>query len=290
MDRAGARVLRHRAGTLALDPAPPAGRASPLLMGVVNVTPDSFSDGGLHLAPADAVAGALRLAAEGAAILDIGGESSRPGHEAVTVEAEWARVAPVLEVLAGRPGLPPLSIDTTKAAVARRALAAGAAIVNDVWGFQRDPDLAAATAEAGAACVLMHNRDRIVPEDDIVEVMLRFFEASLAIARRAGIAEDAIVLDPGIGFGQSHAQNFSAIAGIGRLKAAFGLPVLVGASRKSFIGRLFEPPPPPSERLPGTLAAHLAAAAQGAEILRVHDVAAHVQALRVAAAIARGGP
>jgi dihydropteroate synthase len=285
-----ARVLRHSAGALALDPAAPAGGASPLLMGVVNVTPDSFSDGGRHLDPADAVAGALRLATEGAAILDVGGESSRPGHEPVDAETEWARVAPVLEALSARPDLPPVSIDTTKAEVARRALAAGAAIVNDIWGFQRDPDLAAVTAEAGAGCVLMHNRDRIVPEDDIVEVMLRFFETSLAIARRAGIAEEAIVLDPGLGFGQSHAQNFHALAGIGRLKAAFGLPVLVGASRKSFIGRLFEPQPPPSERLPGTIAAHLAAAARGADILRVHDVSAHAQALRVAGAIERGGP
>lgn len=285
----GARLLRHRAGALALPPEPAAG-APPLLMGVVNVTPDSFSDGGRHLDPAEAVLAALRLAAEGAAILDIGGESSRPGHEPVTVETEWARVAPVLEALAGRPGLPPISIDTTKAEVARRALAAGAAIVNDIWGFRRDPGLAEVTAEAGAACVLMHNRDRIVPEDDIVAVMLRAFEDSLAVARRAGIGEDRIVLDPGLGFGQSHAQNFSAIAGIGRLKAAFGLPVLVGASRKSFIGRLFEPQPPTAERLPGTLAAHLAAAARGADILRVHDVAAHVQALRVAGAIERGGP
>jgi dihydropteroate synthase len=275
----GARLLRHRAGALALG-------ATPALMGVVNVTPDSFSDGGRHLDPAAAVEAALRLAAEGAAILDIGGESSRPGHAPISVETEWARVAPVLDALAERPGLPPISIDTTKDAGARRALAAGASIVNDIWGFQREPGLAEAAADAGAACVLMHNRGRIVPEEDIVEAMLRFFEASLAIARRAGLRDEAIVLDPGIGFGKSDPQNLAALLSPDRLRAAFGLPVLVGASRKSFIGRMFAPQPPPAERLPGTLAAHLAAAAAGADILRVHDVAAHVQALAVARALA----
>ena len=265
--------LHHRAGTLPLS-----GRT--LVMGVVNVTPDSFSDGGVHFRAEDAVAGALRMAAEGADILDLGGESTRPGYSGISAEEEWARVRPVLEALAQIEALPPVSIDTTKAEVARRALKAGAAIVNDIWGFQRDPELARIAAEAGAAAVLMHTRDSLHDGLDIVDDMLRFFERSLDIARAAGVEENRIVLDPGIGFGKTLPQQFQAIAGLPRLKS-LGFPVLLGVSRKSFIGRLFDPPPAAAARLPGTIAANTFGVLAGADIVRVHDVAAHVQALRV---------
>ena len=274
----GRRLLRHRTGTIALD-----GRT--LVMGVVNVTPDSFSDGGVHFRAEDAVAGALRLAAEGADILDIGGESTRPGYSGISPEEEWRRVRPVLEGLArSEKALPPLSIDTTKAAVARRARGAGAAIVNDIWGFQRDPELAAVVAEAGAAAVVMHNRERRDDAIDIVDDMLRFFERSLGVARAAGVPDDRIMLDPGIGFGKTHRQEFEAIAALPRLKA-LGFPVLLGVSRKSFIGRLFDPQPAATERLPGTIAANAFGVLHGADIVRVHDVAAHVQALAVLGAL-----
>ena len=270
---AEARLLHHRTGTL------PLGERT-LVMGVVNVTPDSFSDGGVHFRAEEAVAGALRMAAEGADILDLGGESTRPGYSGISAEEEWARVRPVLEALARIEALPPVSIDTTKAEVARRALKAGAAIVNDIWGFQRDPELARITAEAGAAAVLMHNRDSLDAGLDIVDDMLRFFERSLAIARAAGVEENRIALDPGIGFGKTLPQQFQAIAGLPRLKS-LGFPVLLGVSRKSFIGRLFDPPPAATARLPGTIAANTFGVLAGADIVRVHDVAAHVQALRV---------
>jgi dihydropteroate synthase len=220
------------------------------------------------------------MAAGGGDILDVGGESTRPGYSGISAEEEWARVRPVLERLAQTEALPPVSIDTTKAAVARRAIQAGASIVNDIWGFQRDPELAHVAAEAGAAAVLMHNRESLDGSLDIVEDMLRFFERSLAIARGAGLSDDRVVLDPGIGFGKTLRQQFQAMAGLPRLKS-LGFPVLLGVSRKSFIGRLFEPQPPAAERLPGTIAANAFGVMAGADIVRVHDVAAHVQALRV---------
>jgi dihydropteroate synthase len=269
------RALSHRTGVLMLG-------ERPLVMGIVNVTPDSFSDGGERFRVEDAVAGARQLATEGADILDIGAESTRPGHLALLAEEEWPRLAPVLAALGDDPALPPISIDTSKAEVARRALAAGASIVNDVWGFRRDPDLASVAAEAGAAVVLMHNRETIDPAIDIVADILTLLEHSVAIATAAGTAEDRIVLDPGIGFGKTLEQNYQAVAALPRL-TVLGFPVLLGVSRKSFIGRLFDPQPGPQERLPGTLAANLYGTLAGADILRVHDVAAHVQALRVLA-------
>jgi dihydropteroate synthase len=267
------RFLRHRSGSLALG-------ERTLVMAIVNVTPDSFSDGGLHLRTEDAAAGATRMAGEGADILDIGGESTRPGHRPISAEEEWARVGPVLEALArsDRP-LPPLSIDTTKPEIARRALEAGAAIVNDVWGFQREPAVAAIAAEHGAAAVLMHNRESIDGTIDIVDDILRFLERSVGIARQAGLPEESIVLDPGIGFGKSPRQQLEAIRGIPKLKA-LGFPVLLGVSRKSFLGRLADTPDA-AARLPGTIAANAAGVLDGADIIRVHDVAEHVQAVRV---------
>ena len=259
-------------------------KGRPLVMGVLNVTPNSFSDGGRFLDPAAAIAQARRLAAEGADILDIGAESSRPYGNAVAVplDEERARLAPILPVVVGL-GIP-VSIDTMKAAVAAWALETGAAIVNDVWGLQRDPDMARVVAEHDAPVIVMHNRDAADPRIDIVADVTAFFERSLAIAARAGIARERIVLDPGIGFGKTPEQSLTCIA---RLDAwrGFGLPLLVGASRKRFIHSVV--PSEPAERLGGSLAAHLLAVENGAAIIRVHDVAPTVQALAVAAAIRR---
>jgi dihydropteroate synthase len=268
--------FHHRTGSLALG-----GRT--LVMGILNVTPDSFSDGGVHFAAESAVAAATRMAREGADILDIGGESTRPGHVVIGADEEWRRVAPVLAALADAE-LPPISIDTWKADVARPALAAGASIVNDVWGFQRDPAIAAVTAETGAGAILMHNRETIDTGIDIVDDILTFLDRSLAIAIAAGVREDRIMLDPGIGFGKSFQQSQQAVAALPRLRA-LGFPVLLGLSRKGFVGALSTPPAPAGERLGGTIAANVFGALNGADVIRVHDVAEHVQAMRMLDAI-----
>ena len=253
-----------------------------LVMGVVNVTPDSFSDGGRFLDPRAAIAQARRLAAEGADILDIGAESTRPygGAVRVTGEEERARLATVLpEVIAlGWP----VSIDTMKAAIAAWAIDLGAAIVNDVWGLQRDPDMARVVAERGVPVILMHNREAADAAIDIVADVTAFFERSLDIAARAGITRERIVLDPGIGFGKTPEQSITCIARLSAFRG-FGLPLLVGASRKRFIHTIT--PSEPMERLGGSLAAHLVAVENGAAIVRAHDVGPTVQALAVAAAI-----
>jgi dihydropteroate synthase len=254
----------------------------PIIMGVLNVTPDSFSDGGRFFDPATALEQARRLVAEGADILDIGAESTRPygGAVAVPAEEETRRLAPVLP---GAVSLGvPVSIDTMKAGVAAHALDAGAAIVNDVWGLQRDRELARVAAERGAPVIVMHNREAADPALDIIADIAAFFARSLEIAADAGIARENIVLDPGIGFGKTPEQSLIAIARLGELKS-FGLPLLVGASRKRFIDKVS--PAPPDRRLGGSIAAHLLAVANGAAIIRTHDVAETVQALRVDAAI-----
>ncbi len=254
------------------------------VMGILNVTPDSFSDGGRH--DAAPIARGEALAAEGAAVLDVGGESTRPGFTPVPAEEEWRRIAPAVEALAA--ALPvPLSVDTTKAEVARRALAAGAAIVNDVWGFLGDPAMAGGRGEAGAGAVLMHNRDAVDPALDVADDMLGFFERALRRAEGAGVARGRIALDPGIGFGKTQAQQVEAIRAIPRLRAAFGLPVLVGLSKKRFLGHITGAPV--ERRGIETVAANLAAAAAGASMFRVHDVAEHVAALKVFGAIHRAG-
>jgi len=260
-------------------------RPGAVVMGVLNVTPDSFSDGGRFLAPELALAQARRMAAEGADILDIGGASSRPYGNNVepSAEEERRRLEPVLPGVIGL-GLP-VSIDTQQAAVARWALAQGAAIANDVWGLQRDPDMAGAVAEAGVPVVVMHNRVAADPSIDIMADIVAFLSRSLEIAAAAGIARDAIVLDPGIGFGKTQSQSLEVLARLGELQA-FGLPILVGASRKRFIASVT--PSEPHERLGGSIAAHLAAARAGAKIIRAHDVAETVQALRIHEAIERG--
>jgi dihydropteroate synthase len=254
----------------------------PAIMGVLNVTPDSFSDGGQFFAPDAAVARAQAMAKEGADILDIGAESTRPygGAKPISAEDEIARLAPILADIVGAG--PPVSIDTMKASVARWALDRGVAMVNDVWGLQRDPDMARVVADYGAPVVVMHNRETVDPAIDIIKDIEKFFERSLDIAEAAGVKSPRIVLDPGIGFGKTPAQSIETLARLGVLRR-FGLPVLVGASRKRFIDSVS--PSPPSARLAGSLAAHLAAAEAGAAILRVHDVAETIQALKVAQAI-----
>ncbi|MFG1420156.1 dihydropteroate synthase [Roseixanthobacter liquoris] len=268
------RLLQARGRALPLGPRT-------LVMGILNVTPDSFSDGGRSLAVEDALATARRLTSEGADILDIGGESTRPGHVPVAADEEWARVAPVLDALQAETGVP-ISIDTSKADVARRAIAAGAVIVNDVWGFTRDPEMARVVADSEAAAVLMHNRAEVDASLDIIDELLAFFDGALERALRAGVRKDRIVLDPGIGFGKTFPQNLAAIARLPELRV-LGYPLLLGTSRKSLIGKVIDSLP--AERVPGTIASNVIGIMAGVEIIRVHDVAAHVQAARVTEAI-----
>jgi dihydropteroate synthase len=252
------------------------------VMGVLNVTPDSFSDGGRFLEPGAALAQAKRMIDEGAAIIDVGAESTRPygGMQPITAADEIARLEPVLAEVAALGT--PVSIDTMKAEVARFALANGATIMNDVWGLQRDPAMAEVAAEHGVPVVIMHNRTTADPAIDIMKDIAAFFERSLAIAARTGIRKDNIMLDPGIGFGKNAAQSLTVLA---RLKefATLGYPLLVGASRKSFIGSIT--PSQPRDRLGGSIAAHVIAAQNGANMIRTHDVAETIQALKIASAI-----
>ncbi|MFZ0845881.1 MAG: dihydropteroate synthase [Pseudolabrys sp.] len=251
-------------------------------MGILNVTPDSFSDGGQFIAPQSAIAHAGAMVHQGADILDIGAESTRPygGAQPVSMDEELARLAEVLPA-AVKLGLP-VSIDTIKAEVAAWALDRGAAIVNDVWGLQRDPDMAKLVAERGVPVIVMHNRDSADETIDIVADVVAFFTRSLEIAERAGIAREKIVLDPGIGFGKTAEQSILCIARLSKFRR-FGLPLLVGASRKRFINAVT--PSAPGDRIGGSIASHLMAVENGAAIVRAHDVKETVQALRVAAAI-----
>jgi dihydropteroate synthase len=253
----------------------------PLIMAVINVTPDSFFEESRHPATSDAVATASRFVTEGADIVDVGGESTRPGHVTIDAGEELARVLPVVRELS-RSIAVPISIDTYKAKVAEQALAAGAKIVNDVWGLSRDPAMAAAIAAHDAAVVIMHNREKADPSLDIVEELEGFFGKALERAAAAGIRQNRIVLDPGIGFGKTLEQNLAILARLEEI-VGLGFPVLLGVSRKSFIGKLV--PSGPGERLPATIAANIIGALAGVSIIRVHDVAAHAQALKIAAAI-----
>jgi dihydropteroate synthase len=254
------------------------------LMGVVNVTPDSFSDGGLYLDPSAAIAHGEELLEAGAEILDIGGESTRPGAEPVAEAEELRRVVPVVEGLAGAT----ISVDTSKAAVAAAALGAGASIVNDVTALRGDPGMAALCAEREATVILMHmlGEPRTMQEDpvyaDVVAEVKAFLAERVAFGRAAGIAAERIWVDPGIGFGKTTEHNIELLRGLGEL-AELGQPLVIGTSRKSFIGRLDGSAA--SERLGGTIASTVLAAAAGADVLRVHDVAEVGQALAVAGAI-----
>jgi dihydropteroate synthase len=256
------------------------------LMGVVNVTPDSFSDGGLYLDPDQAIAHGHQLAEDGAEILDVGGESTRPGAEAVPEAEELRRVIPVIQGLVATQAQ--ISIDTSKAAVAAAALDAGAEIVNDVTALRGDPGMASLCAERDAIVVLMHmrGRPRTMQEDpryeDVVAEVKAFLAERLGAARAAGIAEERVWLDPGIGFGKTAAHNMELLRRLGELRD-LGRPLVIGTSRKSFIGKVDGSAA--GERLGGTIASSMLAAAEGAEVLRVHDVAEVRQALAVATAI-----
>jgi dihydropteroate synthase len=249
-------------------------------MGIVNVTPDSFSDGGVHLDPKDAAAAARRMVEDGAVIVDVGGESTRPGHEPVGLDEELRRVLPVLERLDGVP----VSIDTSKAEVARRALRLGAELVNDVTALRADAAMAEVVAESGAYVCLMP-WDTQPDYGDVVADVATFLEARLRFAVEAGVAEDRILLDPGIGFGKTVEQNFELVRRLPEL-VSLGRPVLVGFSRKSSLGRILGDPSAKTGPLSASVAAAVAAYERGATILRVHDVREHVEALTVAAAVA----
>lgn len=268
--KAPVRTLRVRGRTLALGP-------SPIVMGILNVTPDSFSDGGAYASVDEAVAAGQRMVTEGAAIIDIGGESTRPGHVPLDAAAELARAIPVIESLASIADAA-ISIDTYKAEVAIAALKAGAHIVNDVWGLSRDPGMAKAIAGGGAAAIIMHNREQIDGSLDIFEDMKAFFAKAAEKALRAGVGEDQIVLDPGIGFGKTLEQNLQILGNLAKLND-YGFPVLLGASRKSFINKVS--PSDPGDRIGGSVVTTVFAALAGISIIRVHDVATHMQALRI---------
>lgn len=253
----------------------------PRVMGILNVTPDSFSDGGRFQAVEIAASHARAMAEEGADVIDIGGESTRPGYQAVDADEEIRRVVPAIRAVTTAIDTP-VSIDTMKAKVAAAALEAGAAIVNDVWGLQRDPDIARVAAEHGAPVVVMHHRTEVDPALDIVEDMKRFLSRSIEIAQKAGIPDHAIALDPGVGFGKTVEQNLTAIKRVDAL-AAMGFPVLLGTSRKSLIGHIIQRTP--AERVFGTVATSVLGWAAGAVMFRVHDVRANRDALLVAQAV-----
>jgi dihydropteroate synthase len=260
----------------------------PSVMGVVNVTPDSFSDGGVNFQVEDAVASARRMVEEGAAIVDIGGESTRPGSEGVSAEEELRRVVPVLEALAGTP----VSIDTAKAEVARRAIGLGAELVNDVTALRGDPELMDVVASTGAYLCLMHMKGepRTMQEnptyEDVAAEVVSFLEERVRFAVDAGIPEERICLDPGFGFGKTVEQNFELLGRLGEI-VALGRPVLVGLSRKRSLGRILGDPEATTGPLSASLAAAIQAYERGAAIFRVHDVREHVEALTVAAAVPR---
>jgi dihydropteroate synthase len=268
-----------------------------LIMGILNVTPDSFSDGGQFLTAEEALAHAEQMISDGADIIDVGGESTRPGGEPVAVPEEISRVVPVIEALARRVSVP-ISVDTTKSEVARAALDAGAAIVNDISALRFDFYIADAVARAGAGLVLMHSRGtpatmhRLPPVADIMEEVVSSLRASIHMAERRGVKRESIAIDPGIGFGKSQEQNLELIARLDELMAVFpDYPLLIGTSRKSFIGKILADgsgtPAPASERLYGSLATITAAVLKGADIVRVHDVKPTFDTIRVSESLKR---
>jgi len=265
-----------------------------LIMGVLNVTPDSFSDGGLFLSPERALAHARQMIDEGADIIDIGGESTRPGSEFVSEEVELTRVIPVIERLTAEASIP-ISIDTTKSVVARAALQAGAEIVNDISGLRFEPLIADEAAKAEAGLLLMHSRgtpkdmQQLPPVENILAEVIAGLRQSVAIAEQRGVARERIAIDPGIGFGKTVQQNLGLIANLDQLIQAFpDLPLMIGTSRKSFLGKLLGGAPA-NERLPGTIASTVASIIKGAHIVRVHEVKTAVEAARVAEAIRQVG-
>lgn len=268
------------------------------IMGILNVTPDSFSGDGLGADVGAAVAQGERFVAEGADILDVGGESTRPGATPVPEAEEHARVLPVIAALAGRVSVP-ISVDTAHASVAEAALKAGATMVNDVWGLHREPAIAAAVARAGAALVVMHNRDAVPSTDalggqyvdvsyagDVVAAILARLRESLTVAAAAGVPPSQVIADPGIGFGKTLAQNLEVLRRLRELRA-LGVPLLLGTSRKGFIGRVLDLPV--TDRVEGTAATVALGIAAGADVVRVHDVRAMARVARMSDAVVRGG-
>lgn len=262
------------------------------IMGVLNVTPDSFSDGGDYLDPEAAIARAWKMAQDGAHVIDVGGESSRPGSDPVAADEEMRRVIPVIRAIAGSggPGLP-VSIDTTKASVADAAISAGASIINDISGMTFDADMPRVAAQYGVAVIIMHMRgnpktmQQDLHYDDLLGEIERFFQERIEAAVAAGVREDLIMIDPGIGFGKTVEHNLEIIRELGKFRS-FGRPVVLGPSRKAFIGKILDLPV--QERLEGTLAAVVMGMANGADMVRVHDVRAAARAARVADSIKRG--
>lgn len=259
----------------------------PVMMGILNVTPDSFSDGGDFSAVDAAVAQARQMASEGAHIIDVGGESTRPGSEDIGVQDELDRVMPVLDALAGSSLQVPISIDTYKALVADQAVQAGARIINDVWGFQRDPEIADVAAHHDVPIIAMHwdtERDR---SKDLIGEMKRWLSRSVDIALKAGIRREKIILDPGFGFGKTFTENYILLNRLEELHA-LGFPLLIGTSRKSMLGKLLDVPP--KEREAGTVATSVLAWLKGGHIFRVHNVRQNLDGLRVAHATLYGAP
>ena len=263
-----------------------------LVMGVLNITPDSFSDGGKFYAPAAAIEHALQMIAEGADIIDIGGESTRPGSAFVAEEEELQRVIPMIKRLRTETSIP-ISVDTTKSSVARAALEAGAEIVNDISGLRFDPAIADEVANVNAGLVLMHSRgtpktmQQLPPVEDIMREVISGLRESIAVAEERGVSQESIAIDPGIGFGKTAAQNVELISHLDQLAREFAdFPVLIGTSRKSFLGKLLDDAPA-NQRLHGTIASIVASVLKGAHIVRVHEVKAAVEAIKIADAVMR---
>ena len=266
--------------TLALGP-------TPVVMGILNLTPDSFSDGGDHIGTQAANAQARSIIAQGAAIIDVGGESTRPGAEELSAQNELDRVIPVLEAMQHEKIDALVSIDTYKALIADQAIQTGANIINDVHGLQRDPEIADVAALHNAPIIIMHWDDKRDTAKDILAEMARYFETSLSIASRAGLPDEQIILDPGFGFGKDYAENYDLLKRLHEL-CDLGFPILSGTSRKSMLGKLLDVPP--KQRGAGTIASNVFAYQNGAHIFRVHDVRENVDALRVTEATIYGPP
>jgi dihydropteroate synthase len=279
--------MTHRSYTLRLPKGELRLGEEPVVMGILNTTPDSFSDGGDNFSLDDALSSAEHMKAEGAGILDVGGESTRPGAEEVTAQQELDRVMPILDAFRGRNYGLPISIDTYKAVVADQAIEAGAVIINDVCGFQRDPEIADVAAAADVPVIAMHwdlKRDR---DKDLITEMARYFDQTLMIADKAGIPKDRIVLDPGFGFGKTFEENYVLLNRLDEL-LSLGFPMLIGTSRKSMLGKLLGVPP--KDRLAATVATSVLAYLKGGHIFRVHDVRANLDGLAVARATRYGAP
>jgi len=254
------------------------------IMGILNVTPDSFSDGGKFVDIDQAILHAHKMAEQGADIIDIGGESTRPGHEKITAEEEIKRVLKIVERLVKEVKLP-ISVDTSKATVAETVLNAGAQMINDIWGLQKDPDMAKVIAKYNVPVCIMHNQEGSWYEKDIIYSIKNFFEKSIEIALAAGIKNENIILDPGIGFGKTQEQNIHIMSRLCEFND-MGYPILLGTSRKSFIGKIIDLPP--NERIEGTISTSVIGIMQGVDILRVHDIVENLRAALVADVIMRG--